>query len=166
MFDSKYLTSGRQPTVKQLDKLCQEGIHGGPNFFTWFREHVNPHLTSYLSMTCIMFNHLTYLISSQCMLAGNVHANLRQLSYGSVTTKSYSQYNVNEFHFCLTIFEASHLLAATTNTQVVMRVIDAKGHKSKYYEIIKNIIKYNFVRNKNLKIVFFDCHWFYPNHGT
>jgi hypothetical protein len=46
MFDSKYLPSGRQLMVKQLDKLYQEGIHGGPNFLTWFKEHVNSHLTS------------------------------------------------------------------------------------------------------------------------
>jgi hypothetical protein len=52
MFDLKYLTFGR------------EEIHRGPNFLTWFKEHVNPHLTSGLSMTCIMFNHLTYLIGS------------------------------------------------------------------------------------------------------
>ena len=50
MFDSKYLTSGRQPTAKQLDKLRREGIHGGPSFLTWFREHVNP----YLSVICII----------------------------------------------------------------------------------------------------------------
>jgi hypothetical protein len=50
--------------MKQLDILCQEGIHVGPNFLSWFKEHVNPHLTSDLSVTCIMFNHLTYLISS------------------------------------------------------------------------------------------------------
>jgi hypothetical protein len=76
MFDSKYLPSGQQPTVSQLDKLRQEGIHGGTNFLTWFREHVNPYLTSNLSMICIMFNHLTYQIGSQCVLAGNVHADL------------------------------------------------------------------------------------------
>jgi hypothetical protein len=39
-------------------------IHGEPNFLTLFKEHVNPHLTSYLSMIYIMFNRLTYLISS------------------------------------------------------------------------------------------------------
>jgi hypothetical protein len=44
MFNLTYLTSGRQPMVKQLDKLGREGIHGGPNFLTWFREHVNPYL--------------------------------------------------------------------------------------------------------------------------
>jgi hypothetical protein len=45
MFNFKYLTSRRQPTMKQLDKLRQEGINGGPNFLTWFREHVNSDLS-------------------------------------------------------------------------------------------------------------------------
>jgi hypothetical protein len=62
MFDSKYLSSGRQPTTRQLDKLRREGIQGVPNFLTWFREHVNPELSSELSVTGIMFNHLTDLI--------------------------------------------------------------------------------------------------------
>jgi hypothetical protein len=76
MFNLKYLPSGQQLTARQLDKLRQEGIRGGRNFLTWFREHVNPYLTSNLSMICIMFNQLTYLISLQCVLAGNVHADL------------------------------------------------------------------------------------------
>jgi hypothetical protein len=166
MIDSKYLTSSPQLTVKQLDKLCREGIHGEPNFLTWFREHVNSHLTSYISMICIMFNHLTYLIGSQCVLADNVHADLCQLSYRSVTTKSYGRYDVNGFRFYSTIFEASLQLAATTNIGVVTRVVDVQGHITKYYRIIKNIIEYNFVGNKNLKILFFDCDWFDLNHGT
>jgi hypothetical protein len=107
-----------------------------------------------------MFNHLTYLIGSQCVLAGNVHAELCQLSYGSVIAKSYGQYDVNGFCFHSTIFEASRPLAATTNTGVVTMVVDGEGHESKIYRIIKNIIEYNFVGNKNLKIVFFDCDWF------
>jgi hypothetical protein len=77
MFDSKYLPSGWQPMVRQLDKLCQEGICGGPNFLTWFREHVNHYFISDLSVICIMLNHLTHLIGSQCVLAGNVHVDLR-----------------------------------------------------------------------------------------
>jgi hypothetical protein len=113
-----------------------------------------------------MFNHLTYLIGSQCVLAGNINADLRQLSYGSVTTKSSGRYDVNGFRFRSIIFEASCPHAATTNTGVVMRAIDAEGHESEYYRIIKNIIEYNFAGNKNLKIVFFDCDWFDPNHGT
>jgi hypothetical protein len=152
--------------VRQLDKLRREGIHGEPNFLTWFREHVNPDLTSDLPLTCIMFNHLTYLIGSRCVLADNIHADLRQLSYKSIVVKSYDRYDVNRFRFRSTVFEASHLLVATTNTWVVTRAINADGHKSKYYGIIKNIIEYNFAGNKNLKTMFFDCDWFNPNHGT
>jgi hypothetical protein len=102
--------------MKQFDKLRRDGIHGGPNFLTWFREHVNSYLTSYLSVRCIMFNHLFYLISSQCVLADNVHMDLRQLSYEGVIAKSYGRYDINEFHFHSTIFEASRPLVATTNT--------------------------------------------------
>jgi hypothetical protein len=69
-----------------------------------------------LSVTCIMFIHLTYLIGPQCVLAGNVHADLGQLSYKSVTAKSYGRYDVNGFCFCSTVFESSRPLAATTNT--------------------------------------------------
>jgi hypothetical protein len=49
---------------------------------------------------------------------------------------------------------------------VVTRDIDEEGHETKYYGIIINIIEYSFARNKKLKIVFFDCDWFDPNHGT
>jgi Cft2 family RNA processing exonuclease len=35
-----------------------------------------------------------------------------------------------------------------------------------YYGVIKNIIEYSFDRNKNLKVVFIDCDWFDPYHGT
>jgi hypothetical protein len=113
-----------------------------------------------------MFNHLTYLIGSQCVLVDNVDANLRQLSYGIIVAKSYGRYDINGFHFHSTVFEASHPLAATANTRVVMRDVDVEGHESKYYGIIKNIIKYTFAGNKNIKIVFFDCDWFDPNRGT
>jgi isopentenyldiphosphate isomerase len=100
------------------------------------------------------------------VLAGNVHADLRQLSYGNVTVKSYDRYDINGFHFCSTNFEASHPLVARTNTGVVTRVADEEGHETKYYRIIKNRIKYNFARNKKLKTIFFDCDWFHPNRGT
>jgi hypothetical protein len=100
------------------------------------------------------------------VLGGNVHAYLRQLSYRSVTAKSCGKYDVNMFRFRSTFFETSRPLVATTNTRVVTRVVDAQGYKSKYYGIIKNIIEYNFTKNKNLKIVFFNCDWFDPNHGT
>jgi hypothetical protein len=63
-------------------------------------------------------------------------------------------------------FEASRPLAATTNTGVVTRAVDAGGHESKYYGVIKNIIEYMFAGNKNLKAVLFDFDWFDPYHGT
>jgi hypothetical protein len=91
---------------------------------------------------------------------------LCQLSYRSVVAKSYGRYDVNGRCFHSTVFEASCPLVAITNTGVVMRAIDAEEHESKYNEIIKNIIEYNFAENKNLKTVFFDCDWFDPNHGT
>jgi hypothetical protein len=49
---------------------------------------------------------------------------------------------------------------------VVTRVVDEEGHETKYYEIIKNRIEDNFAGNKKLKMGFFDCDWFDPNHGT
>jgi hypothetical protein len=119
----------------------------------------------YILFCSIIFNHLTNLVGSQCVLASNVHTDLRQLSYRSVIGKSYGRYDIDGFCFRSTIFEASHPLAATTNTEVVTRVIE-EGHKTKYYRIIKNIIKYNFAGNKKLKTVFFECDWFDPNHGT
>jgi hypothetical protein len=100
------------------------------------------------------------------VLAANVHADLCQLSYRSIVVKSYSWYDINKFCFCSTIFESSRPLVATTNTGVVTRAVDADGHESKYYVVIKNIIEYMFARNKNLKIVFFDCDWFDPYRGT
>jgi hypothetical protein len=100
------------------------------------------------------------------VLAGNVHVDLCQLSYGSNVAKSYSRYDVNGFRFRSTIFEASCPLGATTNIGVVTRVIDADDHESKYYGVIKNIIEYSFAGNNNMKIVFFNCDWFDPYHGT
>jgi hypothetical protein len=31
----------RQPTAKQLDNLRLNGLHGGPNFISWIRDHVS-----------------------------------------------------------------------------------------------------------------------------
>jgi hypothetical protein len=55
---------------------------------------------------------------------------------------------------------------ATTNSGVVMRAIDVEGRKTNYYEIINKIIEFSFVRNKELKVVFFDWDWFDSNNGT
>jgi hypothetical protein len=42
-----------------------------------------------------------------------MNADLRQLSIGSVTAKSYGRYDVNGYHFRSSIFESSRPMAAT-----------------------------------------------------
>jgi hypothetical protein len=55
MFDLRYMTSGRQPTAKQLDKLRQEEINRGPNLLTWFKEQVNHDLfVIYIILLCYL----------------------------------------------------------------------------------------------------------------
>jgi hypothetical protein len=47
-----------------------------------------------------------------------------------------------------------------------MRTIDAEGHETNYYGIINKIFEFSFVRNKELKVVFFYCDWFDSNNRT
>jgi hypothetical protein len=42
----------------------------------------------------------------------------------------------------------------------VTRTIDAEGRETNYYGIINKIFEFSFARNKELKVVFFDCDWF------
>jgi hypothetical protein len=53
---------------------------------------------------------------------------LHQLSIENVTIESYASYDVNGYRFRTSIFESSHLMAASTNSGVVTRGADAKGH--------------------------------------
>jgi elongation factor P hydroxylase len=48
----------------------------------------------------------------------------------------------------------------------VTRAIDAKGRKINYYVIINKILEFSFAGNKELKVVFFDYHWFDSNNRT
>ena len=120
--------------------MRRDGIHGGPNFITWFRQHA--------------------------IQAAHIHLDLRQLSYGSVIVRSYGRYNVNGYHFRSAKFEASRPLMATCNTGVVTRAVDANECTISYYEIIQDILEFSFAGNKELKVVFFYCDWFDPNRGT
>jgi hypothetical protein len=43
----------------------------------------------------------------------NMNDDLRQLSIGSITAKSYGRYDINGYHFRSSIFESSHPMAAT-----------------------------------------------------
>jgi hypothetical protein len=85
---------------------------------------------------------------------------LRQLSIGSVTDKSYGRYDVNGYHFRSSTFESSHPMAATQNSGVVTRATDMEGHEAYYYRKIKNIIEITFAGNKPLVLVFFKCKWY------
>jgi hypothetical protein len=39
-FDKIYWTSRVQPTLKQLDHMCEHGLKGGPDIPMWFQQHV------------------------------------------------------------------------------------------------------------------------------
>jgi hypothetical protein len=47
-----------------------------------------------------------------------------------------------------------------------MRAIDTEEHETNYYGTINKILEFSFARNKELKVVFFDCNWFDSNNGT
>jgi hypothetical protein len=74
-----------------------------------------------------------------------------------VKVRSYGRYDINGFRFRSTAFKALRPLATTTNSGVVTRAIDAEGHETNYYGIITKILEFSFAKNKELKIVFFDC---------
>lgn len=99
------------------------------------------------------------------MQIANVHEDMCQLSYESVTIKSQSRCDVNRFHIQSTKLEVTHTLAAC-NIEVVTRSIDAQYQKINYYKIIQNILEYSFAKNTNLKMLFFLCDWFDPNPRT
>ena len=94
----------------------------------------------------------------------HVHPDLRQLSIGRVVVKSYGRYDANGYRFRTTSFEAARPQAATKNNGVVITAADTKGHETEYYGIINNILECQFIGNKDLRVVFFDCTWFDPRH--
>jgi hypothetical protein len=55
-------------------------------------------------------------------------------------------------------------LKKTTNSGVVTMAIDVEGRETNYYGIINKILEFNFARNKELKVVFFDYDWFDNNN--
>jgi hypothetical protein len=81
-------------------------------------------------------------------------------SYGCVTVRSYSRYDVNGFRFRSAPFDTARPRAATTNSGVVTRAINEQGQEINYYRIIHQILEFSFVRDKELKVVFFVCNWF------
>jgi hypothetical protein len=62
--------------------------------------------------------------------------------------------------------EASRPLAATCNSGVVTSGEDTSGVAADYYGVLQKIIEYTFGGTKELNVVFFQCDWFDPIHGT
>jgi hypothetical protein len=87
----------------------------------------------------------------------NVSDDLRQLSLGQVKALEHGRYDINEYHFRTTKLEASHPLAATTNSGVVANGEDASGPATDYYDVLQKILEYMFGGTKDLKVVFFEC---------
>jgi hypothetical protein len=85
----------------------------------------------------------------------NVSNDLRQLSLGQVKALEYGCYDVNGYRFQTAKLEASHPLAATTNSGVVANGEDASGLVADYYGVLQKIIEYTFGGTKELKVTFF-----------
>jgi hypothetical protein len=83
-----------------------------------------------------------------------------------VKALKYSHYDINGYHFQTAKLEASRPLAATCNSVVVTSGEDASRVTTNYYGILQKIIEYTFGSTKELKVVFFQCDWFDPIHGT
>jgi hypothetical protein len=85
----------------------------------------------------------------------NVSNDLRQLSLGQVMALEYSHYDINGNCFRTAKLEASHPLAATTNSGLVTSGKATTGHIIDYYDILQNIVEYTFGGAKELMVVFF-----------
>lgn len=71
-----------------------------------------------------------------------------------MTVRSYGRYEVNDFRFWTTHFEASCPREAIVNSRVVSRVINAHGQEINYYGIIQEILEFTFVGEKNYKYTY------------
>jgi hypothetical protein len=69
----------------------------------------------------------------------------------------YDHYDINGYHFWTVKLEASHPLAATTNSGVVANNKDASELAANYYGVLQKIVQYTFGGAKELKVVFFKC---------
>jgi hypothetical protein len=90
------------------------------------------------------------------MQDANVSNDLRQLSLGRVKALEYSRYDINGYRFQKAKLEASHPLAATTNSGLVTSGKDTSGHIADYYGILQSIVEYTFGGTKELNVVFFN----------
>jgi hypothetical protein len=89
------------------------------------------------------------------MQDANVSDDLQQPSLGQVKALKYGCYDINGYHFWTAKLEASHRLAATTNSGVVANGEDASGLAANYYGALQRIIEYMFGGTKEQKVMFF-----------
>jgi hypothetical protein len=100
------------------------------------------------------------------MRDSSVHDDLRQLSHGSTTARSYGCYDINGFRYRSTKFEEKNPHAATTNSGVVTTASASDGSITEYFGVIQNIVELKFEGSKDLRVVFFYCDWFNNKLGS
>jgi hypothetical protein len=95
----------------------------------------------------------------------NVSDDLCQLSLGQVKALEYGRYDINGYCFRTMKLEASHPLAATTNSGVLANSEDASGLAYDYYGVLKNPFVH--VRwHQRAESCIFQCDWFDLVNGT
>jgi hypothetical protein len=85
-----------------------------------------------------------------------VSNDLRQLSLGQVKALKYGRYDINRYRFRTAKLEASHPLAATTNSEVVGNGEDTSRLAVDYNGVLQKLTEYTFGGTKELKVVFFN----------
>jgi hypothetical protein len=100
------------------------------------------------------------------MKDSSVHDDLRQLSHGSTTARSYGCYDINGFRFRSTKFEIKNPHAATTNSGVVTTASASDGSITEYFGVIQNIVELKFEGSKDLRVVLFYYDWFNSKLGS
>jgi hypothetical protein len=78
-----------------------------------------------------------------------VSDDLRQLSLDQVKALEYGRYDINGCHFWTAKLEASHPLAATTNSGVVANGEDASGLATDYYDVLQKSLSTRSVAPKS-----------------
>jgi hypothetical protein len=78
----------------------------------------------------------------------------------------YGRNDINRYLFWMAKLEENRPIAATTNSGVVANGEDASRLVVDYYDVLQKILEYTFSGTKGLKVVFFECDWFYPVNGT
>jgi hypothetical protein len=77
------------------------------------------------------------------MQDGNISNDLRHLIHGQVKAFEYSRYDINGHRFWTAKLEASHPLAATSNSGVVTSAEDASGVSADYYGVLQKLLNIN-----------------------